>query len=159
MLVNTLFENKVERLHDVIKRLDYALTAAGIPYQTIGGYAIYCHVERIDPLAARLTRDVDVAINRLDLQRIAEAVKAYGFTYRHAAGVDMLVDANAPQARTAIHMVFAGEKVRAQYLEPVPGLSTPARTSSGVMIAPVADLVRMKLTSFRLKDRVHVQDL
>lgn len=28
-----------------------------------------------------------------------------------------------------------------------------------MLIAPVADLVRMKLTSYRLKDRVHIQDL
>ena len=27
------------------------------------------------------------------------------------------------------------------------------------MLAPVADLVRMKLTSYRLKDQVHIQDL
>ncbi len=27
------------------------------------------------------------------------------------------------------------------------------------LIAPVSDLVRMKLTSYRLKDRVHLQDL
>jgi hypothetical protein len=33
------------------------------------------------------------------------------------------------------------------------------RTAEGVLLAPVADLVRMKLTSFRLKDRVHLQDL
>jgi hypothetical protein len=26
-------------------------------------------------------------------------------------------------------------------------------------VAPVADLVRMKLTSYRLKDKVHIQDL
>lgn len=29
----------------------------------------------------------------------------------------------------------------------------------GILLAPVADLVRMKLTSYRLKDRVHIQDL
>jgi hypothetical protein len=33
------------------------------------------------------------------------------------------------------------------------------RTTEGVLLAPVVDLVRMKLTSYRLKDRVHVQDL
>ena len=33
------------------------------------------------------------------------------------------------------------------------------RTKEGILIAPVADLVRMKLTSFRLKDKVHIQDL
>jgi hypothetical protein len=33
------------------------------------------------------------------------------------------------------------------------------KTQEGVLLAPVADLVRMKLTSFRLKDQVHIQDL
>ena len=31
--------------------------------------------------------------------------------------------------------------------------------NKGIPIAPIADLVRMKLTSFRLKDKVHIQDL
>ena len=31
--------------------------------------------------------------------------------------------------------------------------------SNGISILCVADLVKMKLTSFRLKDRVHLQDL
>jgi len=35
----------------------------------------------------------------------------------------------------------------------------PERSSRGYWIAPVADLVPMKLTSFLLKDKVHVQDL
>jgi hypothetical protein len=42
--------------------------------------------------------------------------------------------------------------------EPVP-TSDAIRTKEGILIAPVADLVRMKLTSFRLKDKVHIQDL
>jgi hypothetical protein len=37
--------------------------------------------------------------------------------------------------------------------------SPPAKTVEGALIATVADLVRMKLTSFRLKDRVHLQDM
>jgi len=32
-------------------------------------------------------------------------------------------------------------------------------TNDGILLAPVADLVRMKLTSFRLKDKVHIIDL
>ena len=46
-------------------------------------------------------------------------------------------------------------------------MKTSCRTSivptlavlSAILLAPVADLVRMKLTSFRLKDKVHIQDL
>jgi hypothetical protein len=149
----------VDQLRDVVKRLDSALTSAGIRYQIIGGFAVFCHVDRIDPLAARLTRDVDVAIDRNDLQRIEQAVKSIGSQYRHVDGVDMLADAAARKARSAVHLFFAREKVRPEYTEPVPEISEPARTDQGTFIAPVKDLVHMKLTSFRLKDQVHIQDM
>lgn len=159
MLVNTFYETKVDQLRDVVKRLDAALTGAGIRYQVIGGFAVFCHVDQIDPLAARLTRDVDVAIARQDLERIAQAAKSIGMQYRHVAGVDMLVDASAPKARSAVHLVFVKEKVRPGYTDPVPDISHPIRAAEGILIAPVADLVRMKLTSFRMKDKVHIQDM
>ena len=158
-MVNTFFEGKVEQLFDVAKRLGEALEKASIPYQVIGGFATFVHVDRVDPIAARLTRDIDVAVDRHDLARISAAAESVGLRYRHAAGIDMLVDANAPRARSAVHLVFVNEKVRPNYLEAVPGVSKPARTEGGVLIAPVADLVKMKLTSFRLKDQVHIKDL
>lgn len=71
----------------------------------------------------------------------------------------MLVDAAEPRARSAIHLFFVGETVRREYLEPVPDFSEPTRTTEGILLAPVAGLVRMKLTSFRLKDKVHIQDM
>ena len=97
--------------------------------------------------------------NRKDLEAVAEASRPFGFRYRHAAGVDMLVDAEAPKAHSAVHLVFIGEKVRKEYPEPVPTFSPPARYENGISIISVADLVKMKLTSFRDKDRVHVRDL
>jgi hypothetical protein len=86
-------------------------------------------------------------------------VRPFGFEYRHAAGVDMLVDAAKPSARSAVHLVMVREKVRPEYSETVPDFSQSVETQEGVCLAPVADLVRMKLTSFRLKDRVHIQDM
>jgi hypothetical protein len=159
VLVNTLFENKVEQLYDVTVRLTSALESAGVPYQIIGGFAVFSHVEAVDPLGARLTRDVDITVDRQRLKDIAAAVEPAGFRYRHVAGVDMLVDAKEPKARSAVHLVFANEKVRPEYLDSVPNISAPERATRGYWIAPVADLVRMKLTSFRLKDQVHIQDL
>jgi hypothetical protein len=158
MLANTFFENKVEQILDLSKRFGQALDSAGIPYRVIGGLAVFIHVDRIDPLLARLTKDVDVAIERKDLDAIRKAVEPYGFRYRHAAGIDMFLYGDSPKARSAVHVVFVGEKVRPEYALPMPG-SEPTRSSQGFLIAPVADLVRMKLTSFRLKDKVHVQDM
>ena len=159
MLVNTIFENKVDQLYDVTVRLASALENAGIPYQIIGGFAVFSHVDAVDPLGARLTRDVDITVDRDRLKQIAEAVEPAGFRYRHAAGLDMLVDAKEPKARSAVHLIFANEKVRPEYIDSVPAISAPERSQRGYWIAPVADLVRMKLTSFRLKDKVHIQDL
>jgi len=106
-----------------------------------------------------LTRDIDVAIDRADLHAIVEATRPFGFRYRHAAGVDMLVDAEAPKAHSAVHLLFIGEKVREEYTEAVPVFSPAVKYENGISIISVADLVKMKLTSFRLKDRVHIQDL
>jgi hypothetical protein len=159
VLVNTLFENKVEQLYDITARLASALENAGIPYQIVGGLAVFSHVDAVDPLGSRLTRDVDITVDRARLDEIVAAAQPAGFLYRHVAGVDMLVDASEPAARSAVHMVFANEKVRPEEIDSVPGISKPERATRGYWIAPVADLVRMKLTGFRLKDKVHIQDL
>lgn len=153
------YDLHVEQLLDTVRRLTQALTRAGIEYRVIGGVAVFLHVYERDPGAARSTRDVDVAVDRAQLDAIVEAVQPFGLEFRHTAGVDMLVDARNPRARSAVHLIFVGEKVRPEYVEPVPDFSPPVRTAEGVLLAPAADLVRMKLTSYRLKDRVHIQDL
>lgn len=81
-----------------------------------------------------------------------------GLEYRHVAGGDMLVQPNAPSARRAVHMVFAGERVRAAYLEAVPELAEP-RLVRGLPLISIDGLVRMKLTSFWLKDQTHLKDM
>lgn len=158
MATNTIFEKAVDKLLDVTNRFASALETAGIPYRVIGGLAVFVHVDTRDPMAARLTKDVDVAIDRRNLDSISTAVEPFGFTYRHVAGVNMFLNADDPRARGAVHVVFTGEKVRPEYVEPIPS-SDPVRASQGFFIAPVVDLVHMKLTSFRLKDKVHIQDM
>jgi hypothetical protein len=158
MLANTIFEGAVEQIIDVAARFTGLLEKAGIPCRVVGGLASYLHVHQVDPLLARLTRDVDVAIDRARLEAVRAAVEPYGFLYRHAAGVDMFLLAENPDARSGVHLIFVGEKFRSEDLESIPS-SPPVRAQRGILIAPVADLVRMKLTSFRLKDKVHIQDL
>ena len=159
MITAAAYDMHVEQLFEKIKRLHLALDAAAIPYRIIGGVAIFLQVSARDPEKARMTRDVDISVDRATLSGIAAAVEKFGFRYRHVADVDMLVDANEPRARSAIHLVFIRERVRPEYLEPVPDFSEPTRTAEGILLAPVEDLVRMKLTSFRLKDKVHIQDM
>lgn len=149
MLTITAYDRHLEQLLETVRRLVQALAQAGIEYRIVGGVAVFLHVSERDAGAARSTRDVDIAVDRAQLQAVVDAVRPFGFTYRHAAGGDMLVDARERKARSAVRLVFVREKVR----------PAPARTAEGVLLAPVGDLVRMKLTSYRLKDRVHIQDL
>jgi len=158
-LIFQAYDSHVEQWTGVAERICGALQAAGIPYRVIGDLAVFFHLRQIDPLEARLTRDVDLAIARANLAGIIEAARKAGMEYRHAAGVDMPVDAVEPKARSAAHLVFAGEKVRPESVEPVPDFSEPGVDEEGILLAPVADLVRMKLTSFRLRDKTHLIDL
>jgi hypothetical protein len=158
MLTAAAYDIHVEQLLERMRRFHGALDSAGIPYRIVGGMAVFIHVSERDPEKARLTADVDAGVARADLPRIIAAAEKGGFRFRHVAGVDMLVDAATPRARSSVHLVFVSEKVRPGYVEPVPA-SEPVRTKEGILIAPVVDLVHMKLTSFRLRDKVHIQDL
>jgi hypothetical protein len=153
------YDKHLEQLTAVAERVCHVLREAGIEYRIVGGLAVLFHVGSRDPLAARLTKDVDLAVNRADLPRIAEAARSLGLEYRHVAGVDMLVDAKAPKARSGIHLLFAGEKVRPSDLEPIPTFSEPTVNDMGVLLVSPAELVRMKLISFRQRDKTHIIDM
>ena len=68
----------------------------------------------------------------------ARMVESAGQAFHHSAD---------PRRWRTVHLILDGD------------VPVPVRTKEGILIAPVADLVRMKLTSFRLKDKVHIQDL
>ena len=159
--VNTMFEERMFGLVESLQRIADALDADAVPYQVVGGLAVLIHVEEANPEYSALTRDVDLMVQRNDLDRVKEAAAKRGFRYRQAAGVDMLIYSPSDHAKDAIHLVFANEEVRPDYLAPTPALRPDRKRILGkdVMVIPVADLVRMKLTSFRLKDQVHVKAL
>jgi hypothetical protein len=156
--INTFFEERVEQLFDLAARIEQAFAAAGLDYRIVGGLAAYLYVEAAVPDAGRLTRDIDIAVRREDLDRIAAAVRPFGLEYRHVAGIDMLVQTVAPTAKRAVHLVFTGEKVRVDYSEAAPQFG-PFRTVRGLRLIGLADLIRMKLTIFQLEDQVHLKDL
>jgi hypothetical protein len=158
VLVNAFFEVRVEQLFELAELVERIFSAAGLEYRIVGGVATYLYVEEVEPDAGRLTKDVDIAVRRADLEKIAEAAASFGLRHRHVAGVDMLVRPDQPSARRAIHLVFAGERVRPSDPVPVPELGA-ARRIRELRLIPLASLIRMKLTSYRLKDQVHLKDL
>jgi hypothetical protein len=148
----------VELVKERLKRAVAALEAGGIRYAVIGGNAVAAWVSQVDPAAARYTVDVDLLVARADFEQVKSALAAAGFVHRHAAGIDMFLDGPKGKPREAVHVVFAGEKVRKEYVAPAPSLSEVERPQAFNVLNFEA-LVRMKLTSFRDKDRVHLRDM
>jgi hypothetical protein len=151
-------ERAVWKVRDRLLRVTAALRGAGIPYLVVGGNAVMAWIEQVDERAVRATEDVDLALRREDLARATEALRQAGFYYRRAAGVDMFLDGEGAKAHDAVHVVFCGEKVRGHYLEPVPDI-TESQSFKAYDVLNLEALVRMKLTSYRRKDQVHIQDL
>jgi hypothetical protein len=148
----------VEKVRERLARATAALERAGVPYAVAGGNAVAAWVATVDTAAVRNTQDVDILIRRADLPAAITALEAAGFVYRHAAGLDMFLDGPEAKARDSVHVVFANEKVRPEYVEPAPDVAESARVGPSQVLS-LDPLVRMKLTSFRRKDQVHVQDL
>lgn len=158
-LVNTLSEERLFERVGILHRIAGALSGAGIAYEVIGGMVVLIHVEEANPEHSTLTRDVDLLVNRADLERVKEVAVRAGFSFRHAADVDMLIQAGAENTKNAIHLIFSCEKLRPIYVTTTPTIRPEQKCVQGreVMVVPVADLLAMKLTSFRDQDRVHVR--
>ena len=135
-----------------------ALEQAKMPYAVIGGNAVAAWVSRVDESAVRNTQDVDLLIRRADLEAVKAALEGVGFRYRHSGGIDLFLDGPKAQARDAVHVVFAGEKVREDELLPNPDLND-SEWAESYKILSLRPLVQIKLTAFRDKDRMHLRDL
>jgi len=158
-VVNIVFEERLFKLVGILQKIAQPLAAAKVPYEVVGGLAVLIHVEAADPTHSVLTRDVDIMIRRSDLGRVIAIAESEGFKFRHVAGVDMLLYGG--KALNAIHLLFSEEKVKPSQAIPNPPLSPERKKIQGeeVCVMPVADLVQLKLSANRLKDRVHIQSL
>lgn len=151
-------ERALEKVKDRLNRVTSALENAGIPYAVIGGNAVQLWVAQVDESVVRNTRDVDIIINPEDLPRAIIALEKVGFIYRHVKSIDMFLDGPDAKARDAVHVLFAGVKVKATDSEPVPQIDKVSIIQNFRTI-PLEGLVKLKLISFRDKDRTHLRDM
>lgn len=148
----------MEKVSERLLRAATALQAANIPYAVAGGNAVALWVARVDEAAVRNTRDVDILIRRDDLPAAQIALEAAGFVYRRAAGIDVFLDGPDAKARDGVHVVFAGEKVREHEPATNPDV-TEVEQAEHFRVLTLEALVRIKLTAFRDKDRMHLRDM
>ncbi len=148
----------VERVRDRLLRATAALETAHILYAVAGGNAVAVWVATVDIAAVRNTQDVDILLQRADLPAAIVGLESSGFIYDQVAGVDVFLDGPHATPRDAVHIVFAGEKIRPAYEVAAPGVAESEKAGALRVLALEA-LVKMKLTSYRRKDQVHLLDL
>ena len=151
-------ERAVEKVQERLERTAAILEQAGILYAIIGGNAVRAWVAQADEAAVRTTRDVDILLRRADFPRAVEAMERAGFIYRHVKSIDMFLDGPWSKARDAVHVLFANEKVRPEDPVPTPDVAEAVDIQKH-RILQLEALVRMKLTAFRDKDRMHLRDM
>lgn len=147
-----------EAVKQRMQRFTAALNQAGIPYAVIGGNAVASWVGSIDEGAVRNTKDVDILLRREDLEAAKAVATAAGFIYHETLDVHMFLDGPKAKPSQAVHLLFAEEKVKPEDLVPAPPI-TEAEDREQMKVLKLESLVRMKLTSFRRKDQVHILDM
>src|SRR5688572_3497664 len=148
----------VEKVRQRLLRATAALEQAKIPYAVAGGNAVALWVSRVDEAAVRNTQDVDILLRRGDLQAAIRELEQAGFVHRHLAAMDVFLDGPNAKPRDAVHIIFANEKVRPHEPMANPDV-TDSESAERFRVLSLEALVRIKLTAFRDKDRVHLRDL
>lgn len=148
----------VQAVRERALRATAALEKAGIPYAMAGGNAVAAWVSRVDRAAVRTTQDVDILVRRSDLEAVTAALEGAGFVRATVMDVVCFIDGERGSPRDAVHLLFAGEKVRESYPVATADVDECVEADDYAIVSLEA-LVRMKLNSFRRKDQVHLLDL
>lgn len=161
----TRMSEGIEKVKARLRRATALLEAAGLPYAVIGGNAVAAWVSRVDDSVVRNTRDVDLLVRREDMDAIVDVMARGGFIHRSVSilggkgRIEMFLDGPGAKARDGVHLIFSGEKVSPESLEPSPDVEEIDASHSDFRLVDLEALVMMKLTSYRDKDRVHLRDM
>lgn len=151
-------ERAVAKVRERLLRATAALNRANVPYAVVCGNAIASWVATVDEGAVRNTRDVDILVRRSDLPAVTLALEQAGFVAGQLMDVVMFRDGEEGKPSEAIHLLFAGERTRADHLLPAPDIET-VDDRANFRVMQLERLVTMKLMSNRRKDQVHLLDL
>jgi hypothetical protein len=97
-LTITGYDRHVDKLFDLLNRVGTALSDAGLRYRVIGGMATFIHIDAIEPVAARLTNDIDIAVSRVDFPRCTSITQTIAGSVHLHADVTPAGDGSQPSA-------------------------------------------------------------
>ena len=158
--INLIFESGMHLLVNDLEGIVKALRDAGVRFEVVGGVAVNAHILSMHRSRSFVTRDIDVLIHRNDLERAAKAAEPLGYRARKMMGGYTLIRPEQDLAE-AVHLLFVGEKSKSTQPFPHPELHPELKYlfDIAIPVAPLQDLLHMKLNSLRPKDIIHLETL
>jgi hypothetical protein len=158
--VNVVFEAAMYSLINDLQRIVKVLRDAGVRFEVVGGVAVNAHILAFHRSRSFVTRDIDLLVHRSDLPRIADAAGALGYHAKKMMGGYTLIRPEQDLAES-VHLIFVGEKSKSTQPLPHPAIDPEEKDLFGITVpvAPLKDLLQMKLNSLRPKDLIHVETL
>ena len=158
--VNLIFEAGMYSLSNDLEQIVTALRDADVHFEVVDGVAVNAHIFSLNRSRSFVTRDIDLLVNRSDLPRIAEAAEPLGYHAKKMMGGYTLIRPGQDLAE-AIHLLFIGEKSKSNQPFPHPEIHPEEKhlLNLRIPVAPLKDLLAMKLNSLRPKDVVHIEIL
>jgi hypothetical protein len=158
--INLIFEAGMHMLVNDLEGIVQTLRDADVPFEVVGGVAVNAHIFSLHRSRSFVTRDIDVLIHRNDLERVAKAAESLGYRAKKMMGGYTLIRPEQDLAE-AVHLLFVGERSKSTQPFPHPELHPEQKHLFDITIpvAPLKDLLHMKLNSLRPKDIVHLETL
>ena len=142
-----------------MNRITSAFDQQKVPYALIGGQAVAVWVASKEPGLVRTTKDVDLLLDRRDLERAKQAAGTVDLDYHFVNGIGMFLERANPSPRHAVHLVWAGEQIRDGDPVKAPPITEAERVPPGMAVISLKALVTMKLLANRDHDRTHLRDM
>ncbi len=159
--VSLIFEQGMYFVAEDLEKLLKLFEEARAPFEVIGGVAVNAHLfAAAQRSRSFVTRDIDVLMHRSDLDRIRQVANQRGYEAKRMIDGYALIGEGL-HISEAIHILFVGEKPKSSYPAFNPLLDPQLMVLFGltVPVAPLRDLLILKLNSLRPKDVVHLEIL
>ena len=143
-----------------LERIVSALRQTGVKFEIVGGAAVNAHIINRNRSRSFVTRDIDILLSRKDLPDAARAGESLGYQAKKMMGGFALVRPGQDLGE-AVHLLFVGERAKSTQPFPHPEVHPEEKHlfDISIPVAPLKDLLYMKLTSLRPKDLIHIETL
>jgi len=149
----------VEDVQRRMERITSAFNAAGVRYALIGGQAVALWVATKDPEAVRVTKDVDMLLDRNDLPAAQAAAETVGLEFHETSGIGMFLEAENPTPKSGVHLLWAEHPPSGMSRIKTPPVNVAVELLPGKWVIPLPELVKLKLLAHRHHDLGHIADM